>query len=103
MVARLEWLCVWCLLSNHSTSHAHIMFFLTLQRDLRQYEMCDCNAEGVENPDCGASITIRHVCQDEVHITITSDSNNLNSALSFEEATTYYLISKFLQCETDDD
>ena len=84
------------------TPATYHLFFPTLQRDLRQYEMCDCNAEGVENPDCTASTTTRHVCQDEVHFTITSDSKNLNSALDFEEATTYYLISKFLQFETED-
>ena len=57
--------------------------------------MCDCNATGVEKPDCTVSTTIRQVCQDEVHITITLNSKDLASALSFEPGT-YYLISKFL-------
>ena len=66
--------------------------------------MCNCNAEGVENPDCSASTTIRQVCQDEVRIAITFNSKDLASALSFEPGT-YYLISEFLTtqcCETDD-
>ena len=65
-----------------------------MQTDLRQYEMCDCNATGVENPDCGGSIATRHVCQDEVILIIKHDSKGLSSALSFEPGI-YYLISEF--------
>ena len=50
---------------------------------------------GVEDPDCEPSITTRQICQDEVLITITLDSDNLGNALSFEPGTTYYLISEF--------
>ena len=57
--------------------------------------MCDCNAEGVENPDCSASTTVRQVCQDEVLLKVITASNELASALSFEPGT-YYLISEFL-------
>ena len=57
--------------------------------------MCNCTADGLRNPDCNVSITTRQVCQDEVLIAITSDSNDLKSALSFESGTTYYLISEF--------
>lgn len=69
----------------------------TLQTDLRQYEMCDCNAEGVENPDC--TNTVRQVCFDEVQLAITTNSKDLDSALSFEPGT-YYLISEFLTAHT---
>jgi hypothetical protein len=72
--------------------HPHVMFLL--QTDLLQYEMCDCNAEGVENPDCQVSTTTRQVCQDEVLLKITVNSNELTSALSFELGM-YYLISEF--------
>lgn len=61
--------------------------------------MCDCNATGVEAPDCRATTTTRQVCQDEVHISVALNSNDLASALSFEPGT-YYLISKSLN--TDD-
>ena len=46
-------------------------------------------------PNCNVTVTTRQICQDEVHIEITFDSKNLNSALSFEPGTTYYLISEF--------
>ena len=61
--------------------------------------MCDCNATGVEAPDCRATTTTRQVCQDEVHISMTLNSNDLASALSFEPGI-YYLISESLN--TDD-
>jgi hypothetical protein len=57
--------------------------------------MCDCNTEGVENPDCSSSTTTQQVCQDEVLLTITVNSNELAGALNFEPGT-YYLISEFL-------
>ena len=56
--------------------------------------MCDCNATGVDNPDCSATTTTRQVCQDEVIMTITTASNELVSALSFEPGI-YYFISEF--------
>ena len=73
----------------------HVTIILLLQTDLRQYEMCDCNATGVDSPDCNPSTTVRQVCQDEVHMTITANSNDLAGALSFQLGT-YYLISEFL-------
>ena len=56
--------------------------------------MCGCNASGlIENPDCSASTTTRHVCMDVVILTIRQNSKSLNSALSFEPGI-YYLISE---------
>ena len=72
-----------------------IIINFQLQTDLLQYEMCDCNATGVDNPDCSATTTTRQVCQDEVLMTITTASNELASALSFEPGI-YYFISEFL-------
>ena len=71
-------------------------YVFTFQTDIRQYDQCNCTADGIENPDCSASTTIRQVCQDEVLLTITLDSKDLDSALSFEPGTTLYLISEFL-------
>ena len=62
--------------------------------------MCDCNATGVDNPDCRVSTTTRQVCQDEVLMTITTASSELTSALSFEPGT-YYFISEFKPIMSD--
>ena len=75
-----------------------IQAFLSIfivQNHHTQYDECDCNATGVENPNCDPDITTRQICQDEVIIEITFDSKDNPSALSFEPDTTYYLISKF--------
>ena len=68
-----------------------------MQNYLEQYENCSCFAvsEGT-NVNCAAESPTMHVCQEKVMITITFDSKNLDSALSFQPNTTYYLISESL-------
>lgn len=72
-----------------------------MQRHLQQYEECNCSASSVMTTmnstasKCDPNdITVRHVCQDEVLLDITLDSKTLKSALSFQENTTFYLISE---------
>lgn len=74
---------------------------MCMQRYLQQYEECNCSAvmttmnSTASASDCvPTDTTVRHVCQDEVFLDITLDSKNLNSALSFQQNTTFYLISE---------
>jgi hypothetical protein len=46
--------------------------------------------------DCAPDNTaVKQVCHDQVLLAIRTDSNTLNSALSFSAGKTYYLISKW--------
>ena len=67
-----------------------------MQNYSEQYDQCNCAADGIQvaEGDCNPDLDVRQVCQDEVRLSITSDSSELASALSFNPGTTYYLMSK---------
>ena len=76
-----------------------INFYTIVQKHIEQYQECNCSAATQTTTfsmeECMAGLTTRAVCQDEVIIAIMYNSNTLNSALSFEPDTTYYLISEY--------
>ena len=67
-----------------------------MQNYQEQYDQCKCNATGiqVEAGDCDPALDIRQVCQNEIELSITSTSNDLDSAIKFEPGTKYYLMSE---------
>ena len=77
-----------------------IIFLTIVQKHIQQYQECNCSAATqtatFSMEECMAGLTTRAICQDEVIIAITYNSNTLNSALSFEPNTTYYLISEYI-------
>ena len=89
-----------------STAVTQAVFFFSLytiitvyylQWHLEQYEECNCySSAAVNSSECDSTTTVRHICQDEVLLDITLNSENLNSALSFQQNTTFYLISELL-------
>ena len=67
-----------------------------MQGHLEQYKDCNCRAAmaTMNSRECDPTTTARHICQDEVFLDITLNSEHLNSALSFQPNTTFYLISE---------
>ena len=77
--------------------NVHVTIIIVyMQWHLEQYEECNCSAAvaTANTRECDPISTVRQICQDEVILDITVNSENLDSALSFQQDTTFYLISE---------